>query len=277
MMPTFIRRLTANGLEPVDYSAESLTEAAKYEPDDGIYTVTNTFETFKVLKIDAHLDRMEDSARRADIPLTLDRPRLRGALREMIADSGYGDVRFRVTVPRDKPDTFILSLEPFKPLSPDVIAKGIRVITAPDSARHNPAAKTTDWMHQREKIAKSLTSGISDAILLDAQGKLVEGLGANFHAIMDGVLRTASDGVLPGIAQQIVFEITSPIIPLQRTAVNLRDVPALDEAFITSSSRGIVPVVEIDGQTIGTGVPGEKTWALREVYLVWVSAHLEVL
>lgn len=276
-MPTFIRHLTANGLEPVDYSADSLTEAARYEPDDGIYTVTNTFETFKVLKFDAHLNRMEDSARRADLPLALDRPRLRSALRQMIAEAGFGDVRFRVTVPRDRPDTFILTLEPFRPLSAEVIAKGVRVVTAPDSARHNPAAKTTDWMHQREKIAKSLAPGIYDAILLNESGDLLEGLGANFYAVMDGILRTAGEGVLPGIAQQIVFEIAPPIIPIERTAVNMRDIPALAEAFITSSSRGIVPVVEIDGQIIGDGVPAAKTLALREAYQAWVNAHLEAI
>lgn len=276
-MPTFIRRLTPSGLEPLDYSAESLAEAARYEPDDGIYTVTNTFETFKVLKFDAHLNRMEDSARRAAIPLTLDRPRLKTALREMIAEAGFGDVRFRVTVPRDKPDTFILSLEPFKPLSQDVIAKGVRVVTVADSARHNPAAKTTDWMHQREKIVKSLAPGVYDAILLDESGDLLEGLGANFYAVVDGILRTAGEGVLPGIAQQIVFEIAPPILPVERKAVNLRDLTALDEAFITSSSRGIVPVVEIDGQPIGDGVPGEKTLALRTAYDSWIKNHLEAL
>lgn len=276
-MPTFMRRLTPDGLEPLDYSAESLAEAARHEPDDGIYTVTNTFETFKVLKFDAHLNRMEDSARRADIPLVLDRPRLRMALRDMIAEAGFGDVRFRVTVPRDKPDTFILSLEPFKPLSPDVIAKGVRVITVPNSGRDNPAAKTTDWMHQREKIVKSLAPGVYDAILLDESGDLLEALGANFYAVMNEVLRTAGEGVLPGIAQQIVFEIAPPILPIERKAVNVRDLAALDEAFITSSSRGIVPVVEIDGQRIGAGIPGEKTLALRGAYDSWVKTHLEAL
>jgi branched-subunit amino acid aminotransferase/4-amino-4-deoxychorismate lyase len=49
------------------------------------------------------------------------------------------------------------------------------------------------------------------------------------------------------------------------------------EAFITSSSRGIVPVIEIDGSAIGTGKPGPQTRALQEAYAGWVSTHLEAL
>ena len=275
-MPTLIRILRDGTLYPVDYHAESLNDAAHHEPDDGVYTVTNTFNTFQTLRFDAHLNRMEDSARRAGIDLHLDRAALKRALREMIAEADFGDVRFRVTVPRVA-DHLILTLEPFHPVSPELIASGVRVITAPDSARHNPAAKTTDWMHKRRAIAELLPEGVYDAILLDANGFLMEALGANFYAVLDGELRTAGDGVLPGIAQSIVFEIAPSILPVRREAVHVREVSRLSEAFITSSSRGIVPVVEIDGQSLGNGTPGTFTRRLRDAYQAWVAEHLEDL
>ena len=84
-MPTTIRVFRENRLHPVNYSAESLADAVRHEPD-GVYTVTNTCHTTQVLKFDAHLNRMEDSAMRADIPLKIDRGRLRSALRQMIED-----------------------------------------------------------------------------------------------------------------------------------------------------------------------------------------------
>ena len=64
-MPTLIKMLTPDGLKPVPYQADSLAEAARYEPHDGVYTITNTYEATKVLKLDAHLDRLENSARLA--------------------------------------------------------------------------------------------------------------------------------------------------------------------------------------------------------------------
>ena len=277
MSPCYVRLLTPDGLKAPDYTADSLADAAQYETEDGIYTVANTFNTFHTLKLDAHLDRLEDSAARSHIPLQLNRDRLKRALRQMITDSGMGSVRFRITVGRSHPDAYIISLEPFQPPTPALIAEGVRVITVQNSARTNAAAKTTGWMHRRRAIIEALPPGIYDGILLDANGRLLEGLGSNFYAIMDGVLRTAATGVLPGIAQQVVFEIAPAVLPVQREAIHVQDIPRIEEAFITSSSRGIIPVVEIDGHQIGDGRPGRLTRKLRTAYEAWVADHLETL
>lgn len=268
--------LTPQGLFPAEYSADSLAQAAAFEPRDGVYTITNTFNRFQVLTLNAHLDRMEDSAQREGFALTLDRPRLRAALRQMIADSGYADVRFRVTASASDPDRLILSIEPFHPLPAEVYARGVRCVTV-HGARHNPQAKTTDWMLDRRQIEASLPDGIFTGLLVGDGEVILEGLSSNFYAIVDGELRTAAEGVLPGIAQQIVFEVAPAIVPLRRQAITAADLPACAEAFITSSSRGIVPVVEIDGAPIGSGQPGPLTERLRSAYLAWLEAHLEEL
>ena len=275
MSSCLIKTLTPAGLENVSYSADSLADAVAFEPHDGVYTVTNTYNTFQVLKFDAHLDRLEDSARRENIPLVLDRHLLRASLRQMIAQAGYDDVRFRITVPREKPDQLILSMELFKPQPPEVYEKGIRCITLPDIARSNPIAKTTGWMHDREQ--HPLPEDIYTGLLLDKNGYILEGVSSNFYAVLDGELRTAGEGVLAGIAQQIVFTIAPDVVLVRKEAVHKSDIPRLSEAFVTSSSRGIVPVVEIDSISIGLAKPGTLTMTLRERYLAWVNAHLEEL
>jgi branched-chain amino acid aminotransferase len=276
-MPCLIKLLTPAGLQPVAYTANSLVDAARFEPHDGVYTITNTYHTFKVLKLDAHLDRLENSARLAGIPLTLDRTRLRNALRGMIAAAGYGDARFRITVPQDQPDCFILSVEPFKPPAAEVYTHGVRCITVPGSSRPNPAAKTTDWMQDREAVEKTLPTGIYTGLLLGKTGDILEGISSNFYAVLRGELRSAGKDVLPGISQQVVYEVAPDVLPVRREAVNVVDIPRLEEAFITSASRGIVPVIAIDDITIGSGKPGKQTLALRERYGAWVAAHLEEL
>jgi branched-chain amino acid aminotransferase len=272
-----IRFLTTDGLQPAPYTADSLVDAAKDEPSDGVYTITNTYNITQVLKLDAHLDRMEDSARRSGMVLKLDRPRLRTALREMILASGYGDVRFRITAAPSLPETLIMSIEPFTPLAESVYADGVKVITLQGAARHNPAAKTTDWMQDRQQIEKALPASVFTGLLVSENGAILEGLSSNFYAILNGELRTAGEGVLAGIAQQIVFEVAPAVLPGRRDAVNVTDIPHLSEAFITSASRGIVPVVQIDEVTLGDGKPGERTRQIRERYLVWVKEHLEAL
>lgn len=274
MSPCLIRALTPHTLEPVACAAGSLAEALPHEPD-GVYTIASTFRRTQVLKLDAHLDRMEDSALREGIPLRLDRARLRAALRQMIEEAGYAESRFRITAPRGQPDRLILSLEPFSPPGPEIIARGVRCATVPGLARRNPAAKTSDWAHSRSQAA--LPPGIYEGLLLDAAGAILEGFSSNFYAVLDGELRTARTGVLPGVAQQIVFEVAPQVLPVRREAARLDEVPRMAEAFLTSSSRGVIPIVEIDGQRIGDGAPGPHTQAIRARYDAWVAAHLEEL
>jgi branched-chain amino acid aminotransferase len=275
MPECIIQRLTPQGLQPVDYRAASLAEAARYEPDEGVYTVTNTYHTTQALKFDAHLDRLEDSARRAGIPLQLDRAALRAALRQLITGAGWGNVRFRVTVPCQQPENLILSLEPFTPLTPDTYERGVRCVTLPGSARRDPGTKSTGWMHRRGEI--TLPAGIHEGLLVSDTGDILEGTGSNFYAVLRGELRTAGAGMLPGIAQQIVFAVAPPVLPVRHEAVNIKDRSRIEEAFLTSSSRGILPVVELDGRAIGDGTPGAFTRRLRAAYLDWVAAHLEEL
>lgn len=275
-MPCMINFLTPEGLQPAPYTADSLADAVQHEPHDGVYTLANTFERGKVLKLDAHLDRLEDSAARINLPLKLDRPALRQALHQMIEQSGFGDVRFRITVPRDNPEQIILSIEPFAGHPREIYTTGVKAITlSPQVIRANPVAKTTAWMHDRDSVA--VPEGIFTGLLLDEAGDILEGTSSNFYAVFNDEFRTAGAGVLPGIAQQIVFEVAPRILPLKKEAVNVKDIPNLSEAFISGSSRGIVPVIEIDGITIGDGKPGEATKMLRQAYAEWLKAHLETL
>ncbi|MBZ0300106.1 MAG: aminotransferase class IV [Anaerolineae bacterium] len=274
MSPAFIQELTPQGLHAVPYRADSLADAAQYEPD-GIYTVTNTYHTFQTLKLDAHLDRMEDSAAREGIPLKLDRRRLREALRQMISKAQFGDVRFRITVPREVPNHAILTLEPYVPPSPALINGGVRCVTVPGLLRRNPAAKTNDWVADRSAV--TLPEGIYQGLLVNDQEQILEGFSSNFYAILNGELRTAGEEVLAGIAQQIIFAVAPGILILRRDAIRMSDLPDLNEAFLTSSSRGVIPIIEIDEQSIGDGAPGPRTMAIRRAYNKWVEAHLEDL
>ena len=276
-MPAIVKRLTAAGLADVDFAAESLDQAAEHEPRLGVYTVSNTFNRTQALLFDAHLDRLEDSARREGFALSADRPRLRKALRRMIVDSGYANARFRISVPREDPDEALLSIEPFQPPSPAVIRNGVRCATSAEVARRNPASKASEWMHIRRQLAAALPPDIYETLIVDADGRILEGLSSNFFAVQNGELLTAGAQILAGISRIVVMEIRAPIIPLRLDAPLQADLPRFSEAFLTSSSRGIVPIVAIDGVTIGAGTPGAITMRLRAAYERWVAEHLEEL
>lgn len=275
-MPALIKRLTRQGLVDVGFSAASLQDSTQYEARAGVYTVSNTFQRTKTLLLDAHLDRLEDSARRGGIPLNCDRARLKAALRRMILAADYGDVRFRISVPAAAPDEMILSIEPFQPPSAELIQSGARCITS-TAIRHNPTAKSSDWMHRRQALEAARPPGVYETILLDSKGCLLEGASSNVYAIIDGELRSAATGVLAGISRMIVLDVCEGIVPPRLDAPNMAEIDRFDEAFFSSSSRGIIPVIELDGVPIGAGRVGSTTLALREAYQRWVDDHLEEL
>ncbi|MBO9308856.1 MAG: aminotransferase class IV [Chloroflexi bacterium] len=265
--------LTPDGLQEAPYSADSLAAAVPFEPE-GVYTITRTFNRDHVLMLDEHLDRLEESARLENIPLRLDRAALRAALRTLIERGGYPESRFRITVPRARPDHLYLSVEPFTPLPAELIQQGVRVATVP-LARRNPAAKTTDWMSQRK--AAALPEGVYEGVLVSPDGLLLEGLSSNFYAVMGGVLRTAGEGVLSGIARRALLALAPNYLPVRLEPIHKAELGAVEEAFLTSASRGVVPIVAIDGQVIADGRPGAQTMRLREAYEEWAQAHLTPL
>lgn len=274
-MPTEISTLTLQGLQPVEYRAESLRQAAGLEPP-GVYTVTRTYRADHVVLFDAHLDRLEESARLEGIEITLERQRLRSALRRMVARAEYGDCRLRVTIPAGAPDQPILAIEPLPPMPPEVKAQGVVTATI-GLARRNPRAKSNAWEAERQRARNSLPEECYEGLLVDENGQLLEGFASNFYAIRNSSLQTAEQGILMGISRRILFEVLPAKISLERRPPRTDELGLIEEAFLTSSSRGVVPIVRIDDKTIGDGRPGGTTRELSQHYDRWVEDHLEPL
>jgi len=273
-IPTAI--LTPDAILASPVVADSLAEAAAQEPN-GVYTVARTFKRDHTLMLDEHLDRLEQSAALVGLDVHLDRAALRNALRMLIAQTDFEDSRFRITIPQETPERIYLAIERYKPVPPEILAGGARCITV-QIERHNPAAKTTAWIAERQATVEAFPTGIYEGILVNEAGDLLEGTSSNFYAIMNDRLYTAPNGAaLGGIAQRIVLAVAPQVLPVERTAVNVNDLRFLEEAFITSAGRGVVPVIMLDGQVIAAGQPGPFTLAIQERYNAWADAHLEPL
>ncbi len=269
--------VTPRGIENAPYKVASLAEAAAKEPQ-GVYTVGRTYKRNKVLLFDQHLDRLERSATLEHIDCKLDRPAIRQAMRVLIDQSGYAESRFRITIPADHPDQPIISIEPFTPVPAEIVEHGARVVTVAAMHRRNPVAKTTDWMTTRQTATEAFPPDIYEGVLVSPDGFLLEGLSSNFYGIMGGKLRTAGEqDVLSGIARMIVLKVATSILPVEFKPVHKDEIGSLQEAFLTSAGRGVLPIVEIDGITIGMGQPGPLTLQLRHAYDDWANAHLDPL
>jgi branched-chain amino acid aminotransferase len=122
-----------------------------------------------------------------------------------------------------------------------------------------------------------MPEGAYEGLITGPKGEILEGLSSNFYAVLDGELRTAEEHVLHGISRRIVLEIAEHRLPVDLQPVTLADLPDASEAFMSSSSRGILPVIAVNDTIIGNGKPGPVTSELVQAYDAWVEDHLEPL
>ena len=248
----------------------------------GAYTTFRTFRGDWVLELAGHLERLQETARLAGCPLQLASSQVRQALRWVVAvfpgqvAGAQGDLRLRLTLDLEQaPGTLYISAEPLLIPPPEAYTAGVRLVTVP-LQRQNPKAKLTGFIAQAGAARQALPEGVHEGLLVDTAGYLLEGLSSNFFAVRDGVLFTAEEGVLDGLTRRLTLacaaELNIPILrePLQRT-----DLHTIDEAFITSSSRGILPVCAIDAIHLRQACPGEFTSRLARAYAEAVDRRLE--
>jgi branched-chain amino acid aminotransferase len=275
-MTVHIRVLVEGKIRSVEYFAETLDLAARFEPD-GIYDVTKIHKGRRVLLLDSHFDRLEYSAQLEGFHVKIDRQAVREAIRIMLDESGLDQARLRLAIGRKRPKEIYIALEPFNQWAMELRGlrtKGIKVVTY-RIERPNPVAKTNAWVHTRQAVRQKLGEGFYEVVIVNEQKELLEGFTSNFYAILDRKLYTAPAGVLPGIMRDIILQVAAEILPVKLGAVRINEIPQVSEAFLTSTSRGILPIVQIDQVRIGDGVPGRCTKTLLKHFNAWIEEHLD--
>ena len=247
-------------------SPDTLDESSQQLPG-GAYTTFRTFRLNHVLHLQDHLFRLEETSRLADTPVVLNGLELRLALREAIAKSGMDEKRVRLTVDLEQqPGTVYIQIESLSIPSYQNYTDGVKVVTQ-TMQRSNPKAKLTRFIRAAGEIRQAIAPGVNEVLMVDEDGSILEGLSSNFFAVRDGQLWTADDKVLSGITRSLVLEEAErERIPVHFTSANLSEIDGFDEAFITSSSRAVLPVTSIDGKPVAEGRPGPITQRLLALY-----------
>lgn len=278
---TRVWKLTSGKLEEVflpDVPAEtpnSLNSVSARLPG-GAYTTFRTYAGGRVLRLSEHIDRLRQTARSAGWELPVDEAELRGALRVLVAAGRAVDQRLRLTLDLEKtPGDLYITVQELHAPSELAYRLGVKVVTC-RLQRDHPQAKRTDFIARAEKVRRNLAQDVEEAVLLGPQGELLEGLSSNFFAVQAGQLWTSGEGVLSGVTRSLLLECARQHgIPVLLQPVFLDDIAAIDEAFITSSSRGVMPVVQIDNHRLGDGCPGSLTRRLMDWFQALVIKELQ--
>lgn len=216
----------------------------------GAYTTLRTYAGRRLLRLDDHAARLSASAAAPLAPDTL-----RAAVREALRATGHAESRLRVTF---APPRLWVSVEPFAPPAPALYEEGVRCATLP-VRRQRPEAKDTRFIATAEAAYRALPPGVHEGLLVSETGEVLEGLSSNFFAVCAGALRTEMERALAGITRALVLDVARDLLPLDPRPVRTDELGAMSECFITSTSRGVLPVVVVDGRAIGGGRPGPLT------------------
>lgn len=286
--------LKSGGITPLDLHAATL-DGITLLLADGFYT---TFTTLaggtRVLGLQAHLDRLYIPAKNLGLKPSAGEDELRRRIAELARRNLPNESRLRVILTKDTGDVFI-GIQPFIPPPQEIYEKGVRVVTA-NLSRHDPRIKGTDFIAESAEQRKRVGGDVYE-VLLTKNGRILEGMTSNFYVIKYVIARdtesvprndikliTARHGVLLGVTRRAVLRLArGEGMSIEYRAPRLDE--DFDEAFLTSSSRGIVPIVQIDGTPVGQGsrraehveAVGAWTKRLGKAYQAYIQRRSESL
>ncbi len=250
---------------------ESLATSSVALPE-GAYTTFRTYGTRRVLRLHRHIERLNESVRLEGRSGILPLERASAAVTAALDATRWPESRVRLTF---APPRLFLAIEPFQPLPPSVYERGVACVTLA-LRRENPHAKDTRFVATARALYGRLPAGVEEALLVD-RGEVLEGLSSNFFALLDGSLRTEEERVLLGVTRSIVLEVAEQRVPVERRAVRQDELAQVNEAFLTSVSREVLPVVQIDGRPVGGGRVGAATRQIMDAFAELVAREGETL
>ena len=259
-------------------------EAAISINDVAVLRGYSAFESFRTyfrqpFRLDEHLDRLYHSAVLMELEIPWPRDQVASIIVQVIERNEYTHATIRILVtggitedsilPGDQPALAVL-ITPLGERDMQRFAKGYKLITVHDQ-RELPEAKTTSYVAAIRALKEAARQQAADALYVDARGQLLEATRSNFFIFRGDTLVTPRAGVLIGVTRNVVLELARDRFAIEERPILLAELAQADEAFITSSSREITPVVQIDDRIIGAGKPGPRTWELEQRFIAMID------
>jgi D-alanine transaminase len=258
-----------------------LVEDRGYQFADGVYEVC-AIRGGKLLDEARHLARLEYSLQALNMPPPMSRAALQQVMRETLRRNRVRDGILYMQVSRGvapREHMFDPNLKPVlvvtaRPIAADrraqIMKKGISVISVPDQRWARCDIKSISLLPNVLARQSARQAKVQEAWQIDGQGMVTEGAATNAWIVdAKGVLRTrpANHEILNGIVRQVLLDCVADLgLKFEETPFSLKEALAAKECFSTASTMSVFPVVEIDGQKIGTGKPGELAQKLSDAY-----------
>jgi branched-chain amino acid aminotransferase len=257
---------------------------------DAVYETLRTYGG-RPFHLDRHLERLRRSAEGLRIALPQSDAELGERVDALLAASGNAESYLRIIVSRGVGDisyafervvgpTVVMVTKPYQPLPAAAYADGVPVVLSSVRRNHpsalDPALKCCNLLNNALAMQEARAKGALEPIMLNLDGHVAEGAGSNVFLVKGGVLLTPplSAGILAGVTRAVVLERARALgVTAREETVDVPELLAADEVFITSSLKELVPVATIDGARVGTGRPGPLTRRLLDDFRAYAPGH----
>jgi len=245
------------------------------------YSVFESLRTYdrRPFHLDQHLVRLYRSAKLIEMEIPWTTEQIVEVIQEIIARNTYRHAAIRLLVtggesedgilPSGKPLLAVL-ITPLGERDMERFAKGCKLITT-KLQRISPEAKTANYIAAVRALKEAVRRDAADALFVNERENVLEATRSNFFIFRGDILVTPRRGILIGITRNVVLELARSKFAVEERPILLEELALADEAFITSSSKEITPVVQIDDLIIGDGKPGPRTYKLEQRFIEMVE------
>ena len=246
---------------------------------DGVYEVTAVIDG-RLIDYEPHMDRLGRSLGELDMAWPVSRERLREVHEELLERNGLREGRIYMQVtrgvserdfgyPKDAKSTLLAFTQAAQVVGDPKAEKGVKAISIPDIRWKRRDIKSIALLAQCMGKQKAAEAGAYEGWMHE-DGYITEGTSSTSYIVAGGriVTRPLSNAVLPGVTRLAILRLAAERdLDLEERPFTLEEAYGADEAFLTSASAIVLPVVAIDGRAIGSGKPGATARRLRELYL----------
>lgn len=246
---------------------------------DGVYEVTAVIDG-RLIDHGQHMERLARSLAELDMAWPVSREALDEVHAELIRRNHLREGRIYMQVtrgvadrdfayPKDVPTTLMAFTQEAIMLANPRAATGVAVVTIPDIRWKRRDIKSIALLAQCMGKEKAARAGAYEGWMVE-DGLVTEGTSSTAYIVKDGkiITRPLSTAILPGVTRRSLLRLAAERgIAIDERPFTVAEAKAAAEAFLTSASALVMPVVEIDGQTIGDGRPGPLTRRLRDIYI----------
>ena len=236
------------------------------------------------LFLEDYLDRVEKSAAQLHLHLPVTREELSGQIMRVIRANGLPDASMRLVLTGgyaedgyspSVPNLLIMEY-PFPHYPPSRYTQGVKLMLH-EYQRTFPSAKSINYLVGIYLLPQQKAAGADD-VLFHHNGLIYETTRANFFIVkQDGTIVTAADGILEGITRKKLLEVARRHFRVEERNLSMEELKTASEAFITSSTKRVMPVVQVGDVVIGDGKPGEVTHRLLDLLKAEEEAYIAAL